>query len=105
MCLTSKLLMFNQPSNASISGKRPLVAKPKRSFVPVADDVESCDEKRDKLLQNLSAHIPQALSVQYWRKEKEVHAPGNKETGDDRSGSKLENKFINLAGIVCCAIE
>ena len=97
--------MFNQLSNASISGKRPLVAKPKRPFVPVADDMESCDEKRDRLLQNLSAHIPQSLSVQYWRKEKEVHATGSKETGDDRSGSKLENKFIDLEGLVCCVIE
>ena len=81
------------------------MAKPKRSFGPVADDMESCDEKRDRLLQNLSAHIPQSLSVQYWRKEKEVHATGRKETGDESSGSKLENKFIDLEGLVCCAIE
>ena len=89
----------------SILGKRPLVGKTKRSFVPVADDVESCDEKRERLLKNLSAHIPQALSVQYWKKEQEVYGPGNKETGKDRSGSKLENKFIDLAGLVCSAIE
>ena len=97
--------MFSQPSNVSFSGKRPLVVKQKRSFVPVADDVESCDEKRERLLKNLSAHIPQSLSVQYWRKEKEVHATGNKETSDDRSGSKLENKFIDLEGLVCSAME
>ena len=61
--------------------------------------------KRETDLENLSAHIPQALSVQYWRKEKEVHAPRNKETDDNGSGSKSENKFIDLAGLVCSVME
>ena len=67
--------------------------------------MESSEKKRDRLLENLSAHIPQALSVQYWRKEKEVHAPRNKETDDNGSGSKSENKFIDLAGLVCSVME
>ena len=97
--------MSDKQCGVTISGKRPLVGNQKRSFVLIADDMESSEKKRDRLLENLSAHIPQALSVQYWRKEKEVHAPRNKETDDNGSGSKSENKFIDLAGLVCSVME
>ena len=74
--ISSYFCLINK-NGVAISGKRRLVGRPKQSFVPVGYDVESCVQKRERLLQSLSAHIPQALSVQYWRKEKEVHTPMN----------------------------
>ena len=55
-------------------------------------------KKRQKILGNLSAHIPHALSVQYWKKEKELQTTVTQE--DDRNYSNTENKFINLKLLV-----
>ena len=60
--------------------------------------MESSAEKRQKILGNLSGYIPHALSVQYWKKEKELQTTVTQE--DDRNSSNTENKFINLKLLV-----
>ena len=70
----------------------PLVVSTKQRFQPIDDDMESSAEKRQKILGNLSAHIPHALSVQYWKKEKELQTTVTQE--DDRNSSNTENNSL-----------
>ena len=49
----------------------------KMMFVPVEGDMETQSEKCEKLLQSLSPHIPQAVAIQHWMKDKEEQLPEN----------------------------
>ena len=60
-------------------------------------------KKRNKILQKLSKHIPHSLSVQYWKKEKELQSTGIQE--DPVNSLNTENKFINLKLLVESEID
>ena len=76
----------------------------KQMFVPVEGDMETQSEKREKLLQNLSLHIPQAVAIQHWMKDKEEQLPENVHLSH-KTVSQEDNKFIDLRKLVHCDME
>ena len=54
----------------AISEKRPLVGSQKQLFIPVEDDVESCVQKRNILMKNLSTHISTGFECSILEKRK-----------------------------------
>ena len=55
---------------------RRVVDQSKRVYVPVEDDTEQPEEKRNKIYEKLQEHITDAVGVLYWKEQ-------NKETGSD----------------------
>lgn len=76
----------------------------KQMFVPVEGDMETQSEKREKLLQSLSPHIPQAVAIQHWMKDKEEQLPENVHLSH-KTVSQEDNKFIDLRKLVHCDME
>ena len=50
------------------------IFKSKRTYVPVEDDTESPQQKRDRLYERLHKYIPNAVGVLYWKEEKKQRA-------------------------------
>ena len=73
-------------------------------FVPVEGDMETQSEKREKLSQNLSPHIHQAVAIQHWMKDKEEQLPENVHLSH-KTVSQEDNKFIDLRKLVHCDME
>ena len=55
---------------------RQVVDQSKRVYVPVEDDTEQPEEKRNKIYEKLQEHIPDAVGVLYWKEQ-------NKERGSE----------------------
>ena len=55
---------------------RQVVDQSKRVYVPVEDDTEQPEEKRNKIYEKLQEHIPDAVGLLYWKEQ-------NKERGSD----------------------
>ena len=70
--------------------------------MPVEGDKETSSNKRDKLLQNLSEHLPNAVSVLHWKEQKE-HSACDINTPSEESTNI--SRFIDLHGLVCSKSE
>ena len=66
--------------------------------MPVEGDKEISSDKRDKLLQNLSEHLPNAVSVLYWKEEQKEHSACDINTPSEESINI--SRFIDLYGLV-----
>ena len=65
---------------------RKTVDDSKRTYVPVEDDTESPEQKRNTIYEKLKEHIPDAVGVLYWKEENKLLCsaePMETENSDD----------------------